>query len=162
INRAGPEVVTPFIVSETTKPDPPLKTIPVGVPPVGLPSGEGILTPWDGFMVRGIFAPVPVYKVETPALLSETQKGLVGPYAKRQGLSRLGSGGFAGATPGMLDTKFVCKTDTLDNKRRSSRLSSARWTPPERRLSACFGKALAIIGNRFLIVASLKEKGMRV
>ncbi len=29
-------------------------------------------------MVRGILAPVPVYKVDTPALLSDTQKGLVG------------------------------------------------------------------------------------
>src|SRR5262245_45105166 len=119
IKRAEPEVVTPFVVSETMKPDPPLKTMPVGVPPVALPSGDGIFTPWDGFMVRGILAPVPVYKVETPALLSETQKGLVGPYAKPQGLSRLASVGFAGATPGMLDTRLVCKMATPDSRRRS-------------------------------------------
>src|SRR5206468_11420565 len=69
--------VLPFSV--TLKPPPPLKTTPVGVPPVGLPVGEGMFTPCEGFVVRGIFTPWPVYKVETPALLSETQNGEVGP-----------------------------------------------------------------------------------
>src|SRR5438128_2160606 len=72
------ELDTPF--SETTKSSESvllkgLKTTPVGaaVVPAGLPAGGGIVT------TNGIALPSPLYSVETPAPLSDTHQGLVGP-----------------------------------------------------------------------------------
>src|SRR5713226_1420670 len=83
MNRLGPDI--PF--SETTKPLGPLKTLPVGaaVVPAGLPAGGGIVT------TSGTAVPSPLYKVATPAPLSDTHQGLVGLCDRPQGLSRFGS-----------------------------------------------------------------------
>src|SRR5712692_5410691 len=75
-----------------------LKTVPVGVPPVG-EVGAGIVT------TRGTVLPSPRYNVETPALLSDTQIGLVALEERPHGLTRFGS--VDSANPGMSDTRFV-------------------------------------------------------
>src|SRR6266699_1390247 len=87
MNRLGPD--RPF--SETTKPLVPLKTLPVGdaVVPAGLPAGGGIVT--TSGEPGGNAWPWPLYKVDTPAPLSDTHQGVVGPCDRPQGLSRFGS-----------------------------------------------------------------------
>src|SRR5436305_1932804 len=67
------------------------KAVPVGVPlfPVGSP-GVGMLTTSGPFGGGGCGWPWPLYRVDTPALLSETQKGLVGLAVRPQGLTRWG------------------------------------------------------------------------
>src|SRR5690242_14474878 len=86
---------------ETTKPVVPLKTVPVGVPG---PETEGIVT------TRGVLVgngwPWPLYNVETPAPLSDIQKGLVELSEIPQGLTKCGS--VKAARPGMSETRLVC------------------------------------------------------
>src|SRR5262245_22196851 len=89
-------------LAEMTKSPVSLKTIPVGVPPVGL-VGVGMVT--TSGEARGKACPRPLYSVDTPPLLSATQKGVVGPKARPQGLTRLGS--VKRATPSMSETRFT-------------------------------------------------------
>src|SRR6476659_9360913 len=79
----------------------PLKTCPVGVP-VGLEFGspEGMVT------TRDFGLPVPSYRVDLPAPLSEIHQGVPDPRDIPQGLTRFGS--VTGAMPGILDTRLVC------------------------------------------------------
>ena len=65
-------------------PDVAVKTIPVGVPvPFPIASRGGMLT------TRGTIAPVlPLYRVETPPLLSDTHHGLVELATRPHGLRR--------------------------------------------------------------------------
>src|ERR1700694_5509881 len=65
------------------KPAAPVKTTPVGVPATPL-TGDGILT------TSPCFTPCPLSSVETPALLSATHQGLVGPAKKAPGVHKLG------------------------------------------------------------------------
>src|SRR5712691_10345248 len=97
--RAG--AVLPFF--ETAKagvgfPTVMLKTVPVGVP-VGFPETGGIVTS------RGTLAPVPVYRVALPVMLSLTQNGLAVDRLNPQPFTRDGSR--RGATPAWLETKSV-------------------------------------------------------
>src|SRR5712691_207337 len=98
MKRLGP---APLLVA-TTKPLVPLKTLPVGaaVVPAGLPLGGGIVT------TSGTAVPSPLYKVATPAPLSDTHQKVVGPCDRPQGLSRFAS--VKVARPGMSETRFVC------------------------------------------------------
>jgi hypothetical protein len=54
---------------------------------------------------RGTAVPSPRYRVETPALLSDTQMGLVALDERPHGLTRFGSVNFA--NPGVSDTRLV-------------------------------------------------------
>src|SRR6266704_4590874 len=87
MNRLGPDAMP----SVTTKPLVPLKTLPVGaaVVPAGLSLGGGIVT--TSGEATGNAWPWPLYKVATPAPLSDTHHGVVGPCDRPQGLSRFGS-----------------------------------------------------------------------
>src|SRR3981081_4414910 len=75
----------------------PLKTTPVGAPPL-VALGAGILT------TRDWGAPVPAYRVETWPLLSATHQGVLGPCTMPQGFFKLVSGNFA---PPRSDTRLV-------------------------------------------------------
>src|SRR5258706_9702619 len=83
-NRAGPDVL-PCVI---TKPLVPLKTVPVGVPGPE-PEACGMLTTRGEPGGNGL--PLPLYSVETPVPLSETQKGLEELSEIPQGLTRWGS-----------------------------------------------------------------------
>src|SRR5437764_9243312 len=98
-----------------------LKTVPVGVPsePSGW-SGEGMLTTRELMSTSFPLAPGTLYRVDTPALLSETQNGPPGPWEMPQGLTRWAS--VTSATFGKSDTRFVCRT-FADGRARSSRAS---------------------------------------
>src|SRR5262245_52844263 len=89
-------------LSEIKKSPVSLKTIPVGVPPVGL-VGVGMVT--TSGETRGKACPRPLYSVDTPPLLSATQNGEVGPKARPQGLTRFGS--VKRATPSMSETRLT-------------------------------------------------------
>src|SRR5712692_6106305 len=104
MNRLGPDI----LFSETTKPLVPLKTLPVGaaVVPAGLPAGGGIVTTSGELGGSGNAWPPPLYKVATPAPLSDTHQGVVGPCDRPQGLSRFGSRNLA--ILGRSETRFVC------------------------------------------------------
>ena len=96
-NKALP--VLPVLASVTKKSEGVvLKTVPVGVPPVGA-SGAGMAT------MSGTAVPSPRYRVETPALLSDTQIGLVGLDESPHGLTRFLSVNFA--SPRVSDTRLV-------------------------------------------------------
>src|SRR5882724_7314242 len=88
-----------------------LKITPVGAPGpnalfphccvgAGTLAGPGILT------MRLIALPFPSNSVESPVLLSDTQKGLVGEATSPQGLTRHGSR--RSASPVMSDTRLCC------------------------------------------------------
>ena len=57
--------------------------------------------------VSGFFVPWPLYRVERPVLLSETQNGLLALALRPQGLTRLGSK--LAAMPWTLETRSVCR-----------------------------------------------------
>src|SRR5437660_9173935 len=102
MNRLEKDV--PFSV--TLKPPLPLKITPVGaaVVPAGLPAGGGMVTtkgiptgnPW----------PRPLYSVDTPAPLSATHQGVIGPWTNPQGFTRFLSVNWA--SPTISDTRFAC------------------------------------------------------
>src|SRR5258708_26324418 len=73
MNGATPDFVPVAVVSETTKPDVPLKTTPVGAAtvPAALAPGGGIVTTSGAAGGKGI--PAPVYSVEKPLPFSEMQ-----------------------------------------------------------------------------------------
>src|SRR5258708_25065226 len=87
--RAGAEIVPVEVCLEITKagvgfPTVMLKTVPVGVPVV-FPEAGGIVT------TRFTLAPVPVYRVALPVMLSLTQNGLVAARLHPQPFTRGGS-----------------------------------------------------------------------
>src|SRR5690348_9603872 len=88
--------------------DDPLKTTPVGAPAAvaRLPGGAGMVTEAGA---PGKDAPVPVYRVDTPALLSAIQNGVPGPATMPQGLISLGS--VTRAVPLTSDTMLVWMYD---------------------------------------------------
>src|SRR5438105_5986395 len=90
--RLGAE--TPF--SDTAKPGPPLKTVPVGELPE--PAADGTVT------TNGTACPRPSNRSETPLWLSANQKGPVGLKAIPQGLTRFGS--VTRAKPGTSETRL--------------------------------------------------------
>src|SRR2546422_8733288 len=100
MNTAGAEALP----SETTKSGVPLKTTPVGVPEPVPPPGGGIMTTSGDGGGKGL--PLPSESGDTPALLSEIQKGPVGGNAMPQGLIKLGA--MVAATPGNSETRFSC------------------------------------------------------
>jgi hypothetical protein len=65
MNRAGPDLVPEASVTETTNPEPPLKTAPVGAP-------LAMLT------TRPCFAPSALYNVDLSVPLSATHQGPLG------------------------------------------------------------------------------------
>src|SRR5260221_8815928 len=81
MNGATPDFVPVAVVSETTKPDVPLKTTPVGAAtvPAALAPGGGIVTTSGAAGGKGM--PAPGYNVETPMPLSEihNRQGWLGP-----------------------------------------------------------------------------------
>src|SRR5262249_42281962 len=81
MKRAGPE--DPPL--ETTKPGPPLKTMPVGAPATDTTSDE--------------IAPAPLYRVDLSVPLSATHHTLVALATRPQPLTRLGSVWSAGIVP---------------------------------------------------------------
>src|SRR5215467_10410233 len=81
MKTAGPDLPP----SETTNPDEPLNAMPVGVAVSVEPSGGGMVT------VSGSLAALPLYTVETPAPLSDIQKGPVGLNAIPHAFLRFGS-----------------------------------------------------------------------
>src|SRR5690242_6065228 len=85
-----------------------LKTVPVGLPcDPGVAPGMVTTSGWWGGLVPGGWGtPWPLYRVLTPAPLSETQKGLVPLEVRPQGLIRLGSK--LAAMPGMSEVRLVC------------------------------------------------------
>src|SRR6478672_5673035 len=86
-----------------------LNTVPEGVPTGFSGSrGVGILTTRGLMAIGAPFWPGVLYRVDTPALLSEIQNGLVSLSEMPQGLTRLGS--VTAATPGRSDTRLVCRT----------------------------------------------------
>src|SRR6266581_3946643 len=87
---------------EITKSLVPLNTTPVGVPPVGAPGAGMVTTKGD---LTGNACPLALYRVDTPALLSEIQNGEVELETKPHGLTRLGS--VKRATPAISETKFT-------------------------------------------------------
>src|SRR3954470_2019597 len=72
INLLGPD--NPFLV--TTKPDPELKTIPVGLPPSVFVDAGGTVTTRG--LPNGTGTPSVLYSVETPVPLSAIQMVLLG------------------------------------------------------------------------------------
>src|SRR5262245_10991045 len=94
----GPDVPFP----ETTKSGVPLNTMPVGAEGPVLPRGGGILTERNCEMGVPSFAK----SLERPVPLVLIQKGLVGPFAMPQGLTRFLS--VTTAVPGISDTRFAC------------------------------------------------------
>src|SRR4051812_2821386 len=72
-NSDGPE--SPMC--ETTKPDPPLKTVPVGAPNTFTTNGSGV--------------PVPSYNVEVSVPLFATHQGVCGPATSPHAFLRFGS-----------------------------------------------------------------------
>ena len=76
-----------------------LKTIPVGAAGPAAPAGGGMAT------TRPSFVPAPLYSVERPLPLSETQKGLVDEATIPHGFTRFRS--TLAARPGMSETKSV-------------------------------------------------------
>src|SRR6478752_2652231 len=78
---AGAEVATlfalnPLILNPPSAPPSVLNTVPVGVPlfPVASP-GDGILTTSELMLTGVLPAPGTLYRLATPALLSDTQNG---------------------------------------------------------------------------------------
>ena len=67
---------------------------------VVVPAGGGIVT------IRDCFAPLPWYRVERPAALSETQRGPPGGLTTPHGLRNWGS--VFAARPGRSETRFTC------------------------------------------------------
>src|SRR5262245_35967184 len=88
INRAGAGEPTPLL---TTKPVPPLKTSPVGLP---------CAPPAPGTVKSATITPVAtLYNVDLPVPLSEVHQGVVGPASRPQALTRLASVWSAGTNP---------------------------------------------------------------
>src|SRR3954470_18953614 len=90
--RAGPELAPEC----TTKPVPPLNTVPVGAPP-GIETVNGTFTTGEG-------PTAPEYSVETSVPLSATHAGVVGPNDRPQAFTRLRS--VSSARPGMSETRL--------------------------------------------------------
>src|SRR5215831_1746733 len=88
MKRAGAGEPTPLL---TTKPVPPLKTSPVGLP---------CAPPAPGTVKSATITPVAaLYNVDLPVSLSAIHQGVVGPATKPQALTRLASVWSAGTNP---------------------------------------------------------------
>src|SRR5262249_41854992 len=122
---AVPVFVKPLILNPPVGPPSVLNTVPVGVPSV--PRGAGGL----GMLTTSACGtPAVLESVDTPALLSEIQKGLPLLVEMPHGLTRWGS--ICCATPGRSDTKFVCRT-LDDSRQRASKTSGVSAYEPRRR-----------------------------
>jgi hypothetical protein len=97
----------------------PLKTLPVGVPPVVAP-GAGMFT--ISGLPAGDGVPLPSYAVATPAVLSETHHGVVGPCEIPQGFFKLGS--WTRAMFGRSETRLVWTKEPPASARASTALAS--------------------------------------
>src|SRR5439155_11388296 len=95
VNRKRLGAETPF--SAMANPDPPLKTVPVGVPPAV--AGDGTLT------TSGTGWPRPSRRSDTPLPLLANQNGPVGLNAMPHGLTRFGS--VTRANPGTSEARLT-------------------------------------------------------
>src|SRR5258708_11928251 len=77
----------------------PLNIAPVGAPPV-LAVGVAMAT------INALATPLPLYSVDKPVLLSDTQNGLVGEATNPHGFTRPGS--TLSAMPGRSETRLCC------------------------------------------------------
>src|SRR5258708_17784960 len=98
---AGPAIWKMVLATRT------LKSVPVGVPPSRL-AGVGMFTTSGEIEIPMLPAPGTEYSVDTPAPLSEIQKGLPELSEMPHGLTRWGS--CTAATPGRSDTRLVWST----------------------------------------------------
>src|SRR5882762_6118047 len=95
MNRAALGEPTPLF---TTKPVPPLKTSPVGLPCA--PPAPGTVK------IAGIAPLATLYNVDLPVPLSAIHQGVVGPETRPQALTRLESVLAAGTKPS--ETRLCC------------------------------------------------------